>query len=89
VKLELRDIKEVEAVAKVRIHKVEGKKPIYVAVLTSIAIGASYLLQSYSQIGAIALAIIGIAVFYFYMDSVDKKVKAVAGKLVKEWQEAK
>lgn len=87
MKLDIRDVKEVEAVAKARIGKVEGRKPVYWAIGVAIIEGGAYFLLPINQTVAIILGLAGVGVYYWYMSTLDSKIKVVKHQLLKEWNQ--
>ena len=83
MKLESKDI---EAVAKSRASRAEGKTMLYWMIGVAVLVMAGiYVVRSNTMAGW-ALCIIGVIGFLYYQNTLTKKQNALKYRLLKEWQ---
>lgn len=82
------DKKDIEAVARDRVNRVEKRKTTYWIVGVIVAIMVGYLLAvQYSTIAGIAVCGIGIISFFYYSNTITKKQNTAKKRLLKQWKE--
>jgi hypothetical protein len=77
---------DVDAIAKKRVNRVEGKKTTYVTIGTIILMAAGLLLLRVSIGGAFALLIVGAGVFTWYSSTIGKKQNIYKQTLLRDWE---
>jgi Ca2+/Na+ antiporter len=82
------DRKDVEAVAKSRVMRAEGNKPMYwlLGIVASILASVMFI-QKMSVPVSWAVVLLAFVVYLWYMNAVGKRQKEAANKLLREWQQ--
>lgn len=80
------DRKDIEAIAKSRTNRAEGNKLTYYTIALGAGIlGGAYLVRINTVIGFI-VAFLGVAVFYWYVNQLNKRIAITKHLLMKEWE---